>query len=125
MGPPRHRGQFDETVDLYTMLLAHSSFWTPERLILEPPGVHFGALRVPIFEAPGQQEIERQKGRKCKQCKALLQFTSVRDLTDSMGGVPSFGFHGFRSARPFVILRIPRLASPRSGFTGSAPTVRS
>ena len=93
--------------------------------MLEPPGVHFGALRVPIFEAPGQQEKARQKGRKCKQCKALLKLTSVRDLTDSTGGVPPFGFHGFRSARPFVILRIPRLASPRSGVTGSAPPVRS
>ena len=80
---------------------------------------------MPTFEAPGQQELERQKERKCKQCKALLQFTSVRDLTDSTGGVPPFGFHGFRSARPFVILRIPRLASPRSGFTRSAPPVRS
>ena len=46
-------------------------------LILDPGKAHFGASGGPfslqelIFEAAGQQETKRQKGRTCKTCNAL------------------------------------------------------
>ena len=47
------------------------ALWSPGGLILEAPRDDFRGLRGHIFEAPGQQETKRQKGRTCKTCNAL------------------------------------------------------
>ena len=74
---------------------------TPGGVMLEPPGGDFSALRKPIFEAPGQQDTKRQKGRTCKQRIAL-----------KLNSVSKIAFRRFLH-QATCCLSLPRLFPPR------------